>query len=172
MRVFLCVIWSISQWKIHVYIFSFTLWTGSHCNRRPRSLPFPIITPHTSCKCLLYSQFLRICRICSRKSDLVKYSLILAEHFERWGYPDKIISKTLTKASCQNEADLLKDVKSVIKTHIISPSSLEFDGLRPIIEINFEFLNRSQAIKSFADSKLAFCFRRLGIFCDLLVRKD
>ena len=94
------------------------------------------------------------------------YTLMLAGHFKRRGYPDHIISKALIKASCQNRSDLLipkskvDEVGDNQKIHIVTTYSPEFKGLRQIIEDNWDLLKRSQATKLLAETKLVFGHRR------------
>ncbi len=101
---------------------------------------------------------------------------MLAGHFKRRGYPDHIIAKALVKASCQNRSDLLlqKPNPSTLgddqKIHIITTFSPEFEGLKPIIQDNWDLLKRSQATKLLAEMRLVFGHRRSKNLRDYLVR--
>ena len=59
-----------------------------------------------------YSQFLRVCRICSNIIDYRQHALIPASHFIRRGYPKPLVNAALTRAELQDRNSLLNRNKT------------------------------------------------------------
>ena len=57
-----------------------------------------------------YSQLLRVKRICSKESDFTKESNLLISHYQRRGYPKKVLTKALNQVATKSRQDLLYPV--------------------------------------------------------------
>ena len=125
-------------------------------------------------KSLPYSQFLRIRRICSSVENFEKHSDTLSNHFERRGYPLKLIQDARDKARQKERHTLLsndcnKRGDTDDSLYIIQTYQPDWGGLRDVVSKNWDFLTRSNDTKFLHEKKLIYAYRRNQNLKDLLV---
>ena len=64
---------------------------------------------------LLYSQYLRLKRICSRDEDFIKHSQMITFHFLWRGYPKKLLRNALNKVNARPTEEILNQPISWIE---------------------------------------------------------
>ena len=104
---------------------------------------------------IIFSQALRLKRICSQKSDLNSHVKELKNWFSKRGYPDRIISEQVNRALRSEENVKERDGKHYERkwrTIIYNPN---FKNLRILIRKNLQFLYADPETKSFYAS--TFC---------------
>ena len=125
---------------------NYLLFTSAHPQHCKISLP--------------YSQFLRVRRICSTIENYDKHSMIMAKHFKRRGYPQDIIENSCITARRQDRDKLLypdhtTHQQTQEKLYLITKFEPDWDGLKKIVQKNWDFLLRSNDTKHLHEKKLS-----------------
>ena len=124
-------------------------------------LRYDSVHPPRCMQSLPYSQFLRIRRICTKKSDFKKHGSIMKQDFLHRGYPKRLIEGKLNIVRDKNPKDLrtkskenkegTKDkLKEIFMAATFSPCK---NSLRATVKQNWDLLGRSKTTKSIHRSK-------------------
>ncbi len=109
---------------------SHLLYSSSHPNHTKRSIPF--------------SQFLRLCRLCSEDEDFHTKSLEMRDFFVQRGYPTSLLDTALSKASQIPLSETLTNPVTNVTENNQIPLVLTFHPfnfkVRDIIRKNFHIL--------------------------------
>ena len=110
---------------ISLLIHSYLLFSSSHPNHTKQSI--------------LYSQFLRLRRLCSEDKDFETESLEMRTFFVERGYPTHLLDSAIQKASNNSRRDTLKPPLAKISDDKI-PLVLTFHPLGMSLAVIFKFL--------------------------------
>jgi hypothetical protein len=125
-----------------------------------------------------YGQFLRVRRICTRREDFEKHSLILAKHFLRRGYPKSLIESSLIRASRQDRQSLLspanpggtQDNEEHPPFFFVTTYNPALPNTGNIIKTNKEILARHRTTLPLYETPITMGFRRVSNLRDMLIR--
>lgn len=122
-----------------------------------------------------YSQLLRIKRICSDPADFERNAQMILSHFERRGYPNKLVQDSLNKARSIPRSELLQpnqsdntnaDSEKVFMISDFNPSNPNF---REVLTKNWELLSLKPETQPLHESQLIVGSRRAKNLHDHLV---
>ena len=110
---------------------SYLLYFSSHPNCNKQSIPF--------------SQFLRLCRLCSENEDFHSKSLEMREFFVQRGYPTSLLDTAFSKAFQIPWSETLRNSVTNVTDYNRTPLVLTFlpfnFKVRDVIRKNFHILN-------------------------------
>ena len=131
--------------------------------------------PHHCKGSLPYSQFLRVRRICTHLEDFDRNALMLAQHFDRRGYPPALTDESLICARRASRDELLhpppKADTPALGEHLFSITT-HIPGAQPLKKIitnNWPILGRTNTTEALHSKKITFGSRRTLNLRDLLV---
>ena len=126
---------------------------------------------------LPYSQFLRIRRICTKRSDFDKHAKVMKNNFLMRGYPEKLLHTKMTEARKKQHNELLnkttqkkntnEDQNKIFMTAIFRPCK---NSPTATVKQNWDLLSRSKTTKNIHRSKLTTSFKRPKNLKDILTR--
>lgn len=125
---------------------------------------------------LPYSQFLRICRICSHIEDFDRNALHLATHFKARGYPTDLISDSFIRARRQDRNSLLNPARTESNKvpespfYMITTFQPGFSQPQEIVKTNWDILSSSKVTRDLHDTPIIFGYRRNRNLKDHLVK--
>ena len=126
-----------------------------------------------------YSQFLRICRICSDNNDFTTEACTMAGHFHRAGYPKKLLQEAFGKAYRLQRQKLLEYKPPTVdiqtdqeekRLYLITTYHPSGSLLDKIISKNWDLLDRSSSTRPLLDYQIIKGFRRPKNVRDILIR--
>ena len=126
--------------------------------------------PDHAKRSIIYSQALRISRICSNKSDFFKHLENMKSWFEGRSYPKKLIEEEIKrvrfigKGNVTRQKDTAKGVPFVLTYHPLLKS------MGHIINKNLYLLNMNEEVKNVFTRKPMISFRSARKFSSYLVR--
>jgi hypothetical protein len=110
----------------------YLLFSSSHPSHTKRSIPF--------------SQFLRLCRICSEQEDFQAKGLGMRHSFVQHGYPTSLVDTAFSNASQIPQAETLTDPVSNVTGNNKIPLVLSYHlfnfKVRDVIRKNFHILRK------------------------------
>ena len=117
---------------------------------------------------LPYSQFLRIRRICTKKSDFEKHASNMKQDFPHRGYPKRLIEEKLNIVRDKNPKDLRTKSKENQKDNIEIPKEIFMattfrpckNSLTATIKQNWNLLERSKTTKDIHRSKVTTSYKK------------
>ena len=115
-----------------------------------------------------YSQFLRIRRICTKKSDFEKHTSNMKQDFLHRGYSKRLIEeklnivrdknpKDLRTKSKENQKDNIEKTKEIFMATTFRPCK---NSLTATIKQNWDLLERSKTTKDIHRSKVTTSYKR------------
>ena len=121
------------------------------------------------CKTSLpYSQFLRTRRICTRHEDFEVNARTMVKYLLDRGYPQELITSSLSKAQNQERSELLTpkntDLSQPTKNDSLFPISTyhpSVDGLKTTINTHWDYLTRNMTTRSIHTQRNIFGYHRL-----------
>ena len=137
---------------------------------RPRFLHYTSFYPDHTKRSIIYSQTLRISRICSNKSELLKHLESMKSRFEVMGYPNKLIEQEMEKVeffkngSVVRQRDLRKGVPFVLMCHPL------FKSMGKIINKNLNLMYMNNEVKKIFTPKPMVSFRSARKMSSYFVR--
>ena len=123
-----------------------------------------------------YSQFLRIRRICTSKSDFDKHVINLCSHFLRRNYPLKLLQEAAALARNKDRDTLLNPTQTVgaateeEQIFLISTYHPHDNALQQIVHRNWDILGRNQTTEKLHQHKLVCGYRRPKNLRDILCK--
>ena len=127
---------------------------------------------------LPYSQFLRIRRICTKKSDFEKHASNMKQDFLHRGYPKRLLEDKLNLVRSKNHKDLRTNSKENNKTDKEKPKEIFMattfrpckNSLTATIKQNWDLLGRSKTTKDIHRSKVTTSYKRPKKLKEILTR--
>ena len=121
-------------------------------------------------------QFLRVRRICTFKSDFDKNSVMIARHFLRRGYPEKLVIDSLLEVRKLDRDTLLapkpqpSEPKDWNKTFMVTTFNPAMTKHKAIIMHNWPLLGAAQSLRETFVAQPIFGHRRCQNVKDMVVR--
>ena len=137
---------------------------------RHQFLQYTSSHPDHTKRSIIYSQDLRISRICANKSDLLKHLESMKSWFEVRGYPNKLIEQEIEKVKFFRNGNVLrqgdprKSVPFVLTYHPL------FKSMAKIINKNLYLLYMNNEVKKVFTPKPMISFRSARKISSYLVR--
>ena len=121
---------------------------------------------------IVFSETLRLKRICSQKSDLNSHVKELKSWFSKRGYPDRIISEQVNRALRSEENVKERDGKHMKENGVplVVTYNPNFKNLRVLIRKNFQFLYADAETKRVFTAAPFVSFRSVRNLKSVLVR--
>ena len=126
---------------------------------------------------LPYGQFLRVRRICTKKSDFKKHSKEMKQHFLNRGYPEGTLDKNIKSCIQTDRKTLLSEktktqdeTKNGDKIFITTTFRPCKNSITDVIRKNWEILGRSKTTKNMYRSTLITSHKRPKNLRDFLVK--
>ena len=126
---------------------------------------------------LPYGQFLRVRRICTKRSDFKKHASEMKKHFLDRGYPEGPLDKNIKTCIQTDRKDLLLEKTETQTKDKIEDKIFVTTTFRPckksiteVIKKNWELLGRSKTTKNMYQSTLVTSHKRPKNLRDFLVR--
>ena len=138
-------------------------------------LSFKSCHPKNCKSAIPYSQFLRVCRICSSETDFIKHSREMGHHFLRANYPAKIVQEAFSRGYHKDRASLLnpppreqeEDTANIFLITTYHPGGRI---LGDNVKQNWDMLDKSSSTREILNWKTTQGFRRPKNIRDLLVK--
>ena len=126
-------------------------------------------------KNILKGQFIRLRRICSRKSDYLLNSEILCKQFIERGFHEKELKKTIKQVAKMDRNELLRDRIRENKdpqTTLVSTWHPKLSAIPSILKHNFHLISSDPKLSKIFKQKPTVTYRKNKSLSDHLLKND